>query len=65
MEVKTVWQIAREHYLQGGSYNDTVIIDDTIGWSYMTINDAVIQYGDRVSDIHFRLNSGGLFIGLE
>lgn len=65
MEDKTVYQIALEYYGQGGSYNDTVIIDDTIGWTAMTINEAVRRYSDRRSDIHFRLNCGGLFIGLE
>ena len=65
MEDKTVYQIAQEYYRQGGSYNDTVIIDDTIGWTSMTINEAVRHYGDRYSDIHFRLNCGGLFIGLR
>lgn len=62
---KTVYQIALDHYHNGGSYNDTVIIDDTIGWTSTTLNEAVRLYGDRNSDIHFRLNSGGLFIGLE
>ena len=65
MEDMTVYKIALEYWGQGGSYNDTVIIDDTIGWTSMTINEAVRNYGDRVSDIHFRLNCGGLFIGLE
>lgn len=62
---KTVYQIALEYCGQGGSYNDTVIIDDTIGWASMTINEAVRWYSDRVSDIWFRLSCGGLFIGLE
>lgn len=65
MEDKTVYQIAQEYYRQGGSYNDTAIIDDTIGWTSMTINEAVRYYGNRNSDLYFRLNSGGLFIGLE
>lgn len=62
---KDVSTILREHYENGGSYNDTVIIDDNTGWAAMTANQAVRRFGDRTADIYFRLLSGGLFIGLE